>query len=56
MLKNKLGITNAVELALKEEELSKRQAVLMYETGFLDALKACFLRGLVAGTIHARYI
>lgn len=39
MIGNKLNITNAAELACKEEELGKRNAVLMYETSFLDSLQ-----------------
>lgn len=48
MLENKLNITNAVELAHKEEELSKKNAVLMYETGFLDSLQAGTFASLAA--------
>lgn len=48
MLENKLKITNAVELAHKEEELSKKNAVLMYETGFLDSLQAGTFASLAA--------
>ncbi len=39
-LENKLGITNSTLLAHKEEELSKKKAVLMYETNFFDSLNA----------------
>lgn len=35
MLKNKLGITNAIELAREEERISKSKAKEMFETGFL---------------------
>lgn len=48
MLENKLGITNAVLLAHKEEELSKKNAVLMYETGFLHGLEAGSFASLAA--------
>lgn len=34
MLKNKLGITNAVELAREEERISKRKAKELFETDF----------------------
>ncbi len=40
VLENKLNITNAVELSLKEEELSKKKAVAMYEKSILDNLDA----------------
>ncbi len=48
MLENKLNITNALELALKEEEISKQKAVRMYETGFLDSLSAGSFAALAA--------
>lgn len=48
MLENKLNITNAVDLAYKEEELSKKNAVLMYETGFLGTLQAGTFASLAA--------
>ncbi len=38
MLENKLGITDSAELARAEERISKRKAVEMFETGFLDKL------------------
>lgn len=40
MLENKLGITNATELARVEEKISKKKALEMFETGFLDTLEA----------------
>lgn len=40
MLENKLGITDPAELARTEEQLSKRKAVELYDTGFLDGLEA----------------
>ncbi len=40
MLENKLGITDPAELARTEERLSKRKAVELYDTGFLDRLEA----------------
>ncbi len=39
MLENKLGITDAVELARQEERLSKKRALEMFESGFLDSLE-----------------
>ncbi len=51
MLKNKLNITNTIELALKEEEISKQKAVRMYKAGFLDGLTAGSFAALAA--IHA---
>lgn len=52
MLENKLHITNAVELVHKEEELSKKNAVTMYETGFLNNLQVETFASLAA--IHHR--
>ena len=39
MLDNKLGITNSAELAKEEERISKKNAVGMFNSGFLDTLK-----------------
>ena len=39
-LQNKLGITNSPELAQAEERISKKKALAMFETGFLDTLEA----------------
>ena len=39
MLENKLGITDAVVLARQEERLSKKRALEMFESGFLDSLE-----------------
>lgn len=39
MLENKLGITNAPELAEAEERISKKKAAELYDTGILDALE-----------------
>ena len=39
-LENKLGITNSTELAIKEEELSKKRAIEMFENGIFSTLKA----------------
>ncbi len=40
MLENKLGITDSAELARAEERISKQKAVEMFESGYLDGLKA----------------
>ncbi len=39
-LENKLGITDAVELAREEERISKRSALRLFTSGYLDSLKA----------------
>ena len=39
VLENKLGIINAAELARVEEKISKKKALEMYETGFLNSLE-----------------
>ena len=39
MLENKLGITNQVELSRVEERISKKKAVEMFDTGYLNELK-----------------
>ncbi|WP_442417884.1 protein adenylyltransferase Fic [Oikeobacillus pervagus] len=39
MLENKLAITNATELARVEEKISKKNALEMFETHFLDTLE-----------------
>ena len=39
-LENKLGITNSTELATKEEELSKKRAIEMFENDIFSTLKA----------------
>lgn len=39
-LENKLGLTNSTELATKEEELSKKRAIEMFENGIFSTLKA----------------
>ena len=38
-LENKLGLTNAVELALEEERISKNRAAEMFENGLLESLR-----------------
>lgn len=40
MLENKLGITDSAELARIEEKISKQKAVEMFESGYLESLKA----------------
>ncbi len=40
MLSNKLGITDATELARQEEKISKKRAVELFESGYLDRLEA----------------
>lgn len=39
LLENKLGITDAVELAREEERISKKKAVELFESGYLATLK-----------------
>lgn len=39
-LENKLGIADGAEFARAEEKISKRKALKMFETGYLDSLKA----------------
>ena len=39
VLENKLGIINAAELARVEEQISKRKAWEIFETGFLNSLE-----------------
>lgn len=46
VLENKLGITNATELVREEEKISKKSAIKMYETGFLDTLAAGTFKAL----------
>ena len=40
MLENKLGLTSSAELARMEEQLSKKEAALLFEKGILDSLPA----------------
>ncbi|MGG7056778.1 protein adenylyltransferase Fic [Clostridium tertium] len=40
VLKNKLQITNSVELAIIEEKISKKKAIELFETGYLNSLEA----------------
>ncbi len=39
-LSNRLGITDSTELAREEERISKQKAVEMFDSGYLDSLKA----------------
>ncbi len=39
-LENKLGITNLAELARAEEKMSKKKALELFESGYLDNLEA----------------
>ena len=39
-LENKLGIENSADLAREEEKISKKKALEMFETGYLDTLTA----------------
>lgn len=39
-LENKLGITDSAELARVEEKTSKRKALVLFESGYLDKLEA----------------
>jgi cell filamentation protein len=45
-MENKLGITDAAELARVEEKLSKKKALEMFETGMLDALEVGTFKAL----------
>ena len=40
MLKNRLGITDPAELAREEERISKKKALLLFESGLLDTMEA----------------
>jgi len=53
-LENKLGITEAVELARVEEKVSKTQAHKLFNSGFLDTLNAGSFQAL-ASIHHALF-
>ena len=53
ILQNKLGITDSAELARAEEKISKKKAIELFESGYLDSLKAGTFEALTA--IH-RYL
>ena len=40
VLENKLGLTNSSDLAREEERISKKKAIELFETGYLDKLEA----------------
>lgn len=40
VLENKLGLTTSAELANAEEKISKKKAIELFETGYLDSLEA----------------
>lgn len=46
-LKNKLGITDSVELAKAEEKISKKRALELFESGYLNKLEAGTFNSLV---------
>ncbi len=46
-LENKLGITNSVELANAEEKISKKGAIELFESGYLNTLEAGTFNSLV---------
>ena len=39
IIENKLGITDSMELAKEEEKISKKKALQMFESGYLDKLE-----------------
>ena len=45
-LKNKLGITDSVELAKAEERISKKRAIELFESGYLNNLEAGTFKSL----------
>ena len=51
ILENKLGLEDPVELAVIEEKISKKKAVELFESGFLNELEAGKFSSLAA--IHA---
>ena len=52
-LKNKLGITNSVQLAEAEEKISKEKAALLFDTRLIDTFEVGTFKGLL--DIH-RYL
>ena len=40
IIENKLGLTDSFELAREEEKISKKKAIELFESGFLDTLEA----------------
>lgn len=53
ILKNKLGITNSVQLAEAEEKISKEKAALLFDTRLIDTFEVGTFKGL--SDIH-RYL
>ena len=47
LLDNKLGISDSFKLADEEEKISKKKALKMFQTGFLDSLQAGSLEALI---------
>lgn len=47
-LDNKLGISNSLQLANEEEKITKRKALLLFETGFLNGFEAGSFSALAA--------
>lgn len=47
-LENKLGITDSAELARMEEQISKRKALELFETGLLDTFEVGTFQGLAS--------
>ena len=47
-LENKLGISNSLQLANEEEKITKRKALLLFETGFFNGLEAGSFSALAA--------
>lgn len=45
-LQNKLNISDSAELAREEEKISKRKALELFESGYLDSLEAGTFRTL----------
>lgn len=45
-LENKFGITDSAELAREEERISKKKAVELFESGYLDTLQAGTFKAL----------
>ncbi|MBQ8859711.1 MAG: Fic family protein [Ruminococcus sp.] len=48
MLENKLNITSSVELAKEEERISKKKALMLFESGTLDSLEVGKTASLMA--------
>ena len=46
VLENKLGISDAAELARQEEIITKRKAKQLYETGYINKLEVGNFKGL----------